>query len=490
MKTYNKILVFTLSCLTLGSCQDLDSLNKDPNKVTSAAPHLLLTPMAKKAFTMQGISKEYASRMLISTDGENTSQYYKWDRSDFGEYKDLVQVDKMMQEAQESQKTQYLAVGHFLKAYFFYQITLRFGDIPYSQALQGEQDIKFPSYDPQEQVLEGVLKQLDLAQSLIELDQTLQGDIIYGGDLDKWKRLINSYELKVLMSLSKKQKVGDIDVAARFNEIYQNQELMRNNADSGYLTYFDQAGSRYPQFNSSSYGSGMYMSDTFIDLLQDLKDPRLFCFAQPTAKALEEGLLIDDFNAYNGGDPVVAYAENEKLVSAKNISKVNSRYYQNPTNEPTGVLSYSELQFILAEAASRGWISGDPELFYNKGIQANFEFYNLYAKQYATYYTNQQFDKYISQDKVKFQPGDLQSELKQILTQKYITMFHQGNWSIYYDNLRTGYPEFKLQDGITPPKRWIYPLSEYNTNQANLEKAIERQFQSQDNIRSVTWWLK
>lgn len=490
MKLYKKIIVLSLGCLTLGSCQDLDSLNKDPNKVTSAAPHLLLTPMAKTAFTMGGISKEYASRMLISTDGESSEQYYKWNRSGFGRYKDLLQVDKMMQEAIVSENTQYLAVGHFLKAYFFYELTLTFGDIPFSQALQGEGDIKFPSYDTQEQVFEGILKELDLAQSLIEPNKTLQGDIIYGGDLDKWNRLINSFELKVLMTLSNKTKVGDIDIASRFKQVYETRELMRNNSDSGALTYFDQNGSRYPQFNDSGYGSGRYMSDTFISLLQDLKDPRLFCFAQPTAKALEQGLPLDDFQGYNGGDPVVAYAENEKLVSAKNISKVNSRYYQNPTNEPTNLLSYSELQFILAEASVRGWISGDAVDFYNKAVESNFEFYNLYAKTYSSYYTKEQFDVYINQVAVSFKKSDLQSELKQILTQKYITMFHQGKWTIYYDHLRTGFPEFKIQDGVTPPKRWIYPLSEYNTNQANLQKALDRQFQGEDNIRSTPWWLK
>lgn len=62
----------------------------------------------------------------------------------------------------------------------------------------------------------------------------------------------------------------------------------------------------------------------------------------------------DNFSGYNGGDPTVPYAENEKLVQSKNISKVRSRYYQDPTNETNVILSYAELQFILAEAAARG----------------------------------------------------------------------------------------------------------------------------------------
>ncbi|OJR74959.1 hypothetical protein BK387_30890 [Escherichia coli] len=81
-------------------------------------------------------------------------------------------------------------------------------------------------------------------------------------------------------------------------------------------------------------------------------------------------------------------------------------------------------------------------------------------------------------------------QLKQILTQKYITMFHQSNWTIYYDHLRTGYPEFKIQEGITPPTRWLYPQTEYNRNQAKLQEALNSQFGGADNIRGITWWLK
>lgn len=490
MNIYRKITLLALCAFSIVGCQDLDKLSQDPNKVQSASPHLLLTPISKKAFTLEGISKEYASRMLISTDGENSYQYYKWSRGDYSLFEELLQVDKMMQQAVEFEKPQYIAIGHFLKAYFFYQLSLKFGDIPYSEALQGEQGNIFPLYDTQEQVMEGVLKELDLAQSLIIANAPLQGDIIYGGDSEKWLRLINSYQLKVLITLSKKTSIDGQSIAQRFASIYQSSPIFRNNQDSGELHYFDQNGSRYPQFNSSSYGSSMYMSSTFIDLLKELKDPRLFAFAQPTARALEQGLGIDDFSGYNGGDPTVAYWENEALVGQKNISKVNSRYYQNPVNEPTSILSYSELQFILAEAALRGWINEDPAALYAKGIQANFEFYATYAKEQAPYYTTNAYVNYISQSKVTLMVEDFNAALEQILTQKYITMFHQGNWSIYYDHLRTGFPRFKTSGNNTPGLRWIYPLGEYNNNSVNLQKAIDRQFNGADAIRSVSWWLK
>ncbi|MCA4807499.1 SusD/RagB family nutrient-binding outer membrane lipoprotein [Myroides odoratimimus] len=490
MKKYIKIAALVLVIISMGSCQDLDKLSEDPNRVKEADPYLLLPKVSKSAFALNGISKEYASRMIIQTDGENTSQYFKWNSSSFSAYQELLQVQKMMDEAKRTNKEEYIAVGHFLKARFFYELAITFGDVPYSEALLGEKKVPFPKYDKQEDVFVGVLKELELAASMIQNKPSIKGDIIYGGNTDKWKKLINSYQLKVLMSLSKKKTVGTIQVAEQFAKIYNAGNLLESNADSGQLMYFDQAGSRYPQFNSSSYGSSMYMSGTFINLLQDLKDPRLFAFAQQTSTALEKGLPITDFSGYNGGDPTVPYAENEKLVQTKNISKIKSRYYLDPTNEPTSILSYSELQFILAEAVARNWIGGSAADFYNKAIEANFNFYNTYAKGMASYYTKEAFINYINQPKVKYQTGSLNVQLKQILTQKYITMFHQSNWTIYYDHLRTGYPEFKIQEGITPPTRWIYPQTEYNRNQAKLQEALNSQFGGADNIRGITWWLK
>lgn len=490
MKKYIQIIALVVVSALATSCQDLDKLNEDPNRVKDADPYLLLPNVEKQVFSMNGIGKEYTTRMIIQTDGESANQYFKWNSSNFDAYKTLMQVQKMMDEAKRTNKTEYLALGHFLKAKLFFDLTLTFGDIPFSEALLGEGTVKFPKYDEQEMVMEGILKELETAYTVLQEDKAVKGDIIYGGDLKRWKKLINSYQLKVLITLSKKQNVGSINVAKRFNEVFQRGVLIDNNNENGQITFYDVAGSRYPQFNSSSYGSGMYMSGTYIDLMKQLKDPRLFVVAQQTAKALENGLAVSDFAGYNGGDPIVPYAENEKLVQTKNISKIKSRYYLDPTNETNAILSYSELQFILAEATARGWIAGSAENFYLQGIKGNFEYYTQYAKGMAQYFTAAQYQQYVAQATVAYTGGDLTTQLKQIMTQKYLIMFHQGGYSIYYDHLRTGFPELKQQSGITPPTRWTYPISEYNRNQANLQKAIDRQFTSGDNIRGITWWLK
>ena len=481
--------IFSIVCLITG-CQDLDKLNKNPNNPTKAEPFLILPNVSKKAFSMNGISKEYATRMIVQTDGENVNQFFKWTNGGFGTYDVMKDINKMMEEADRKGELGYVGIGHFLKAKYFYNLTLTFGDIPYTDALQGEDKLYFPKYDSQEIVFEGILDQLELASHQLKEAEAVKGDIIYKGDIKRWEKLVSSFKLKVLITLSKKITVGKYDVKKHFNKVFTQESLIDNNQENGQILFFDVAGSRYPQFNSSSYGSSMYMSSTFINLLKELEDPRLFVFAQQTAKALEEGKPINDFSSYNGGDPTVPYAENELLVQTKNISKVNSRYYADPVNEPNFILSYAELQFILAEAVVRGWITGDAEGFYNKGIEGSFGFYEVYAKSMSHFFKKEAYTSYNNSDKVKFKKGSQVAMIEQILTQKYLIMFHQAGWDIYFDHLRTGFPKFKTIEGVTPPTRWLYPTSEYNRNQENLKVALDRQFGGNDNIRAKVWWLK
>ena len=480
-----------LISLFLHGCQDLDDLNENPNYVTQTHPQLLLTEIASTAFQVQGTSALYASRVLIQTGEENDYQYFKWGNGSFDDYNDLRQVTKMIEEARRIGNLNYEAVGKFFRAYYFYKLTLEFGDIPYTQALEGENGTYQPAYDSQEEVFEGIISELDEAATMIVEETSIDGDIIYGGDPSKWKKLINSFELKVLITLSNKEQVGDYKVAEKFREVYNRGPRINSLADNAQLVFIDQQASRYTEFNSSSYGSSMFMSSTFIDLLQELEDPRLFVVAEQTAAAASEGRPVTDFESYNGGDPAENYSViNETLVASGEISKVNNRYYTDPTNEPHNILSFWEVEFILAEAAMRGWINSDPATHYENAIRANFEFYRTYAEDYSVYFTEEMVNEYLNQQQVALPAGDEDLAIEKIITQKYLTTFLQGGWTQYYDYLRTGYPEFVYPSGATPPTRFVYPIYEYNNNTANLDAAINSQFNGNDGIRQISWWLK
>ncbi len=490
MKKIFICITIVLIGVVSNGCQNLEELNENPNNVSETHPQLLLTEISAEAFQVQGTSPLYASRMLIQTGEENDYQYFKWGNGSFEDFNDLRQITKMIEEAERIGIPNYMAIGKFFRAYYFYQLTLRFGDIPYSEALIGEsENIYQPIYDPQEAVFEGIITELDEAASLIEEEVMIEGDIIYGGDAQQWLKLINSYELKILMTLSNKANAGSINIADKFNEVYSRGILINSLADNAQLVFVDQQDSRYTEFNSSSYGSSMFMSSTYIDLLQELQDPRLFIVAEPTASAASDGLPINDFEAYNGGDPTENYSViNETLVANGNISKVNARYYTDPTTEPHNILSFWEVEFILAEAAVRGWISNEASTHFQNAITANLSFYSTYAEDYTQYLSEEDINNYINQPELNLQ-GSREEQLRVILTQKYIPTFLQGGWTQYYDYLRTGFPEFQYPSGQTPPLRFVYPTDEYNNNTSNLEAAINAQFGGNDGIRQTPWWL-
>ena len=470
------------------SCQDLEEMNINPNQPTETHPQLLLTNIQWDAFqAYKGSAALYAIKMIIQTDGENANQYYKWDRGSFGDYGPLRNVTKMMEEGERIGDQTYVALGKFFRSYYFYNLTLTFGDIPYSEGLKGEADKHYaPAYDDQKVVFEGILNELEEASHILSESNTIiAGDIIYGGNIDSWRKLINAFRLKVMLTLS--AKADEVDLGD-FASIYQNEPLMESVEDNGQLVFLDQQGNRYPDFNNSSFGSGLYMDSTFIKRLQDREDPRLFIYSSQSKAAKEAGKAIDDFTGYLGGDPAAPYAE----VNAQGLSKPNDRYYKDPVNEPYVLLGYPEQQLILAEAAVRGWISADPEALYNSAVKASFRFYEKYAEDYAPYVSEASADDYLSKplNDLSMATTD-EAKIEMIIMQKYLQAFYQLGWSSFHDHLRTGYPSFRRPAGVQVPFRWIYPQSEYNYNVENVSSAIERQFGAgNDKINETTWWLK
>ena len=487
-----KIAAFAIGLFSLSSCEtNLDNINENPNDKSSIDPQYLLTYVSKNAFAVQG-DPMYASRMLIGTDGENVYQYMKWSDASFNSYStDLLNTVKMMQEAEKINNKNYIAIGKFYRAFHFYNLSMKFGSIPYTEAVKGESGITQPKYDNQETVMAGILNELKEANDLINSSDTIGGDIVYNGDASKWKKLINSFRLKVLMTLSKKTMVGGINIANEFAAIAGNQSLMTSIQDNGELKFKDAADSRYTTFNSSGYGSSLYMANYFINMFKDRQDPRIFTFAEQTTSAKENGLAITNFNGYNGGNPTAPYSDNAALITAKNISKVNERFYKDAINEPSNILSYSELEFILAEATARGWITGSAKIHYDNAIKASFQFYQTYVKNQNLYFTGFNVDNYLATPLVIYDnSAPLQTQLEKIITQKYMTMFHQGQWTSYQDYLRTGYPNLPLQTGVTVPLRFRYPQVEYNYNKTNLQAALDEQYGGKDSITSKPWWLQ
>ena len=485
--------------LIFAGCESLDEYRENPNEVTETHPKLLLPTVAKYGFKVESGSEscvvQYASRMMVISDVALEVQFYTWTRGDYDKYDNLRNVNKMMEEATRIESPAYRAIAKIFRAIYFYDLTMTFGDIPYSQALKGESEaVYFPEYDTQKEVFTGILKELkEASDSLAISDEIVEGDIIYEGDLSKWRKFANSYRLKILLTLSHQTDDADLDVVSEFASIVSNQPIIESLEDNGQLVFADAVNSRYTFYNESRFGSAVYLDSTFVQRLADREDPRLFIYAAQTSNAQKDGKSIDDFSGYGGGNPIASPDVVYATAAKGDISLINqSRYTKDPVNEPSMVLGYPEMQFILAEGVERGWISGDAKTYYENGVKASFEFYNTYAENYAEYVEEGDAEAYLLGGLVNYDSVSTTDEhIELIITQKYLQSFMQNKWTPYFEHLRTGYPSFAYIGTDTPPTRWMYPQVALDYNEENVNEAITRQFGADnDGIRKTPWWLK
>ena len=478
-----KKLIYILSLVILAGCSEVEDLQDDPNRSTQVSPDLLLTNIQINAFSTVSLNAALASRQLTYTDGTDQYQYYNWQRSGFGNYDRLKQVQKMTEESRRAELEVYPILGRFFNSYYSIELSQVFGDIPFSEALKAEEGVYMPAYDSQESIYKAVLDSLKSASlALSQNTDAIRGDIIYEGDKLKWRKLINSYSLRVLMSLSKKTANSNLDIINRFKEIVENPEqfpLFESNADNAALVYVDIQNNRYPLFNSNSLQTAYYMEQSFVERLQNLKDPRLFVFAdkKPNASDASE----EDFTAYGGLYGSAPLSENGAKAVSGEASRINPRYYNSPTNEPSLLMGYAELQFTLAEAAARGWINTPADTYYKAGIEASMDFYGITGTQ-----------NYLTSAAIQLRnPTDVET----IITQKHIALFLNTGWQGFYDQRRTGFPEFNvdgggiLNNGLIP-KRFMYPQNESVNNPENLNNAINSQFPNGDTINGEMWLIQ
>ncbi|RBL91772.1 SusD/RagB family nutrient-binding outer membrane lipoprotein [Chitinophaga flava] len=492
------------------ACSKFDAINTNPNATSSVTPSLLATNLILD-ITGSSASKSFVTPYMVSKHiawGElaQSEQYNSFGRTSLGGMQVLTNVQKMISQAAPADKNAYTGLGLFIKAYKLYYLSMSLGDIPYSDALNGETGNVRPKYDEQKKVMQQVLADLENADKLLSAAGNFSGDPTQlGGSADLWRRVINSFRLKVLISLSKKVTDPDLRIKEQFAQIATTSPLLRSNADNLQTVYSNKAGQIYPYNNTLFKGTAYGMiSSVIIDTLKKLNDYRLFYYAAPSAYAIKtEGKKADDWNAYPGTDPTPEFSTIAKIYTAGKHCAYNLRYTDNAPGEPVIRIGYAEQNFILAEAAVLGWTSGSAKTFYEEGVKAAMNFVATNTPDDIRYHSGRKItadyinNTYLTGTDVGFATtADMQ--LKQIYVQKYILYFMQHPWDAYYECRRTGYPVLPVnpatslnQDDKTQmPVRWMYPQDEYDYNQVNLKEALQRQYGGADKTNNIMWILK
>jgi hypothetical protein len=529
----NKLFILSLTAfaLTLSSCEkSFDELEKDPNRAVNAPASLVLkgilndmynsgnSPSGFSGVTYApwGAEQRYNQFYASNYDYYSTNEY-NWTSTSLNYFtlKDVLKMEAEAKRAGASDVNPYAALGKFFRAYFFENMTRRVGDVPLTDALKDLGNLT-PKYDTQKSVYVQILKWLDDANTdmtavINKGDNTLAGDFYLNNDLRKWQKIINAYRIRVLVNLSKKEADTDLAVKQKFADMVGNPTkypLPTGLSDN--LQYIhNSTQSKYPR-NQDNFGQSATrenMAKTYVDLLVERKDPRLFVVAEPATAKLAAGLKPTDFAAFVGassGEDLQDMAT--KVLKGEYSFQNRKHYYTSYVGEPVFIIAYPELMFNIAEGINRGWASGDAASYYQKGIAASMEFYGLkdgantvtFSRDggifnFDTYTVSVSLADYLAQPSVSY-AGNNATGLTQILTQKYIAFFQNSGLEAFYNQRRTGVPTFLTGVGTSNsgriPKRWLYPQSERTTNGDNLKAAITSQYGANDDINATMWLLK
>jgi hypothetical protein len=545
MKKIKYLLFILTGTLLVISCKkQIVEKQTDPNNPTSLPPYLILgtvlTDMSGtgSAGSLGGINSWDLVQGWNQYHCQNYDYYgnniYAWTASDasFDPYLVIKNVVQMENEAilrGAPNVNPYEAVGRFIRAYYYYNITSLFGDVPLTDALQAPQ-ISTPSYTPQVQVFQYVLNELDSANndltSLIASNDnslSVSQDLYYHGNLTAWQKLVNSFKLRVLISLSNKASDATLNLPAQFTSIINNPAKYPIFAGPGddFSFVYNPGGlntfSTYP-FNPINFGSiaaRFNMASTYVNALTGINDPRVFITCEP-APALQGSdpnpCQFQFFAGASTGEPVQTMYSNANAGLYSFINRY--RYYSDFTGEPDVLVGYKEMCFNIAEAITRGWVTGktniDAESWYKAGITSSMAFYgiditksnftthflppgNNSVTQVVAFPFTFNFATYYAQASVQLS-ATTATAINQIVLQKYIACFQNSGYEGYYNSRRTGVPAFQGGAGVgnngDVPKRWAYPVSEQVQNKANWTAALSAQQFSADDLNQTMWLIK
>ncbi|HTR30652.1 MAG TPA: SusD/RagB family nutrient-binding outer membrane lipoprotein [Puia sp.] len=534
-------LFFLLIGLAAASCtKQIDSKQTNPNVPSSVPPQLILGTLLND-MAGNGPNGSLGGTLSWGNVGDwdqyhcqNYDYYgdniYRWaaGNASFDPY--LVMQNEKQMEAEAKSRgaaavNPYEAVGRFVKAFYYYNLTSLYGDVPLETALQGAVNTT-PTYTPQEKVFAYILSQLDsanteLASLIAANDNSLSAtqDIYYNGNLSNWQKAVNSFKLRVLVSLSTQSSDATLNVPSQFANIVNNPStypVFSSEADNlqfvfnpgGTNTY-----STYP-FNPSNFGSiaGRFnMAATYVGALTNINDPRVFMTCDPAWALVTNVDSPAQYSFFVGASTGLDLGQMYSNASAGKYSFIGRyRYYSNFTGDPDVLVGYDEMCFNIAEGIERGWAPGNAETWYQKGITTNMAFYNINTgqqaqtayflppgansvTQVAPYSFNFDWNAYYAQPAVKLS-ATTATAINQIVLQKYIVCFENSGYEGYYNWRRTGVPAFQGGSGVgnngMVPLRWAYPIGEQTQNAKNWQAAISSQGFSADDLNQTMWLIK
>lgn len=464
MSKLKYISIFLVAVLLFYSCtKKFDKINTDPNNPSSVPPSNLL------AFSIQDFGAHLWDSWGDIDEPESYSghigkiQYIDESRYQFRPgtvenmwtycYRELKSLQVAINQAKDQNNTNLQGAAMVMQAYIWQIATDRWRDIPYTEALAADSGKIAPAYTTQETIYPALLSQLKDANTLLAQNNGSigDGDLLFGNDATKWQKFCNSLRLRMAIRIS---NVAPTVAKATIEEITGNataNPIITDNTDNAYLMW-PGAGTgtiltSEPWYTALFLGSradNYAVGAPLINILLQYNDNRITVFATHPPN--------DATNSIYRGTPI-GPTGSVAPGGINNYSRIGERFSGDPTGF-TPFLGAAEVQFILAEAAAKGWNAGTTAaVAYNKGIDLSFAENGVDVGNYKTT-ANVVWN------------GDI----KRIYLQKWIALYKNGH-EAWAESRRTDVPLLPPAAGSPytghnrPPFRYPYPDSETRLNE-------------------------
>ncbi len=457
-------IFFALAVLATACKKDLTSVNVDPKNPLNVPSKTLFTNAQRTMSNTLSSSNVNLNifRLVVQhwqettyTDESNYDIVTRqipdnvWD----GLYRDVL---RDLQEVKRLAPTDVTDAGilkndttivDIMQVYTWYYLVTTFGNVPYTEAL----DINnaFPKYDDQKTIYNDLVVRLDADIAALNADTESFGpaDIVYNGDVAKWKKFANSFKLKMGLT------IADFDAAKAKTMVEEavTSGVFTSNADNALFRYLSSPPNTNPVWVDlvQSGRQDFVASSTLTDKLNTVNDPRRDNFFT----------LNGSGAGYSGGDPGASsnYATFSKPAGPLLVSSSAGRV-TNP-DFPGDLLDYAEVEFLMAEAAERGYTTNaTAATHYNNAITASILFWDGTEAEAAAY---------LAQPSVAYATAAGTYKQK-IGEQKWLALYNRG-WDAWIEWRRLDYPQLTpAVDAVSAiPLRFTYPINEQNINTAN-----------------------
>ncbi|MBL7743744.1 MAG: SusD/RagB family nutrient-binding outer membrane lipoprotein [Chitinophagaceae bacterium] len=501
------VLLFAASCE-----KGLEGLNKNKTSPTSVDPAFLLNnAVINTSFPVKSLVFDIGivQQMVTPNGGVLAGANFNQDSRDVvtapiwaAYYQNVIKYthDVILRTKDVPARSNLYNMTRIFQAYVFMILTDEYGDIPYTEAGAGYlEQVLLPKYDKQQDIYTNIIKELTEASAALSTTGTIEtSDVLYAGNITKWKKFGYSLLLRAGMRLSKVDATkAQSTVQAAFSG-----GVITDNADNAYIRHDNNFNQPIGNTLNGTEAANFYLTKPFVDQLKNTSDPRLSAIAiryvgatsgngqtvaaGNTTAAVQIGMPIGKDNG-----TITAAATADGLASFYDYSQADRRRIAKAAS-PVFLVTAAQTQLLLAEARFRGWITtgNSAAQLFSDGIKAHMD-------QMATYDAGSAVAASARDTYLAANPLGAGTELQQINTQYWIASFLNGP-EAFANFRRSGFPALIPNPYGQPNnpdvpngtfiRRLTYPTSELSVNTANVNAAIASQ--GADKLSTRIWWDK